>query len=113
MTQPIKVPKYTSREEVAEIFADGIKNIHFTNGVLHAELTVTRMQEPAAASLPPNPPAIESTTAGRLVLTPNVVIAMASAFQALMTVMQKQAGVQEGTGPPPPAQGTPPPPAKH
>jgi hypothetical protein len=62
----IKQPTYINREDVNEFLVDGVKNVHFTNGVVRMDLMVTRIEE---SQIPGQPPTFRHLTAGRVAFT--------------------------------------------
>src|SRR5437588_10444990 len=94
---------YFKRETAYEIFADGVKNVHFTNGVVRMDLTVTRMEE----SPPPEPPVLRILTAARVAHTANAALQLHQILGTLLAALQQQGALPANVVPPPQA----PPPA--
>lgn len=105
MSSEIKI-RHVDREDVAETFADGVRYVTFTNGVVRVELTVTRMDDPQ----PPKPPVLRSFTAGRWALTASSALQLHQNLGALLAMLEQQGAIQRTAVVPPqvPPSATPP-----
>lgn len=89
----IKPMKYVRRDDVPEIFADGVANVNLTNGMTYVEVGKTWVKDAGP------PPVLEQRTSGRLILGPGAVAQLLAALTAIQA--QAQIATQAATLVPP------------
>lgn len=95
---------YTARDDIVEVFADGVHNLSLNNGVLRVELTATRMDEVH----PPKPPTARNVPVVRFAVPFQTAVQLHQTLGTLLPMVDKQGALQRGLETPPQA-----PPAAH
>jgi hypothetical protein len=80
------LPKYTRHDDVPEVFADGVRNVNFLNGLVYLELTKTQIDSQSLTA-----PALEQHTTARVILGPAAVLQLHQGLNAIATAIQQQA----------------------
>ena len=97
MNIPEEQIRYIDRPEIPETFVDHLSLIALDGPIARIELCVTRMDEPKQS----NPPTARRYPVCRLVMTPELIIALSNQLNNLMSHLQKGGLITKKEGKPP------------
>lgn len=98
MSTPQQPNAYVDIPSTAELFADSVRFVSFSDGMWHFEFTVNRMQE----LKPPAPPVVMAFPSCRLVLTAAAGIALLNQLTQLVGILEQQGTIKRNDPPAPP-----------
>jgi|SRR5215469_1312803 len=93
---PIDMKTHVDHPDIAEVFADGVKMVMISDGIVRVELCASRLDEPR----PPSRPTGKTHTAARLAITIPAAIALQDYISRNLAELEKQGMLKRGVAPP-------------